>query len=360
VAALNPTVIQLGGSDSRLAAMRDGYAAAVDRFIRPGTATALPPSGAFDLASAAAGLLTALHPSRTFATLAAGRVPSVGGLSRPDPVAPVMVGPVFGEAAYGALVKASHEAFAPGIDSIPPDSVTLVQTNPTFVVAYLAGLNSAMGHELLWRGYPTDERGTYWHSFWGAGPEIGPLHRFTGALSANVATSAQPILVLILRGRLLRRYPDCDIYAVLAGTDKAVPELDDASQITRPLFRDPVDPDITLVGFPLTRDQVVGTGGSQGYWFVLAEHPGQPRFGLTDPDPAVSHPPLPSWNELSWADLGPLGAGATYVPAASPPMAPAGTTRHWAASAADMAAITYQPAVRVAIRARDLLPKTAS
>jgi hypothetical protein len=36
-------------------------------------------------------------------------------------------------------------------------------------------------------------------------------------------------------------------------------------------------------------------------------------------------------------------------------MAPAGTTRTWAASAADMAAITYQPAVRVAIRARDLL-----
>ena len=51
----------------------------------------------------------------------------------------------------------------------------------------------------------------------------------------------------------------------------------------------------------------------------------------------------------------PAAAAATYLPAAAPPMAPAGTTRTWAASAADMAAITYQPAVRVAIRARDLL-----
>jgi hypothetical protein len=49
---------------------------------------------------------------------------------------------------------------------------------------------------------------------------------------------------------------------------------------------------------------------------------------------------------------------AIYLPAAIPPMAPADTTRHWGASAADMAAITYQPAVRVALRAKDLLSST--
>ena len=90
---------------------------------------------------------------------------------------------------------------------------------------------------------------------------------------------------------------------------------------------------------------------------MIAEHPGQPRFGLTDPDPAVRHPPLPSWSEISWADLGPVSASVTYVPSAPPPMVPAGTTRTWGASAADMAAITYQPAVRVALRASDLLKK---
>jgi hypothetical protein len=271
-----------------------------------------------------------------------------------------MAGPVFLDAAFLPLVQASHDAFVPGLDSVPADSVTLVQTNPTFIAAYLAGLNSALGHELLWRGYPTDERGTYWHSFWGAGPEIGPLNLFAGSLPSNVSAGAQPLLVLVLRGRLLRRYPDSDIYAILGSADANLPELDDGTKIVRPLFRDFVDPDFTLVGFPLTYDAVVGTGGGEGYWFVIAEHPGQPRFGLTDPDPAVTHPPLPSWNELSWADLGPTGATATYVPSAAPPMTPAGTSRTWGASAADMAAITYQPAVRVALRARDLLKAASS
>jgi hypothetical protein len=269
-----------------------------------------------------------------------------------------MVGPVFSEAAYTALAAASHDAFVPGLDTTPADSVTLMQTNPTFVAAYLAGLNSALGLELIWRGYPTDERGTYWHSFWGAGEDIGPLHLFSGGLADNVAPAAKSLLVLVLRGRLLRRYPDSDIYAVQASTDQNLPELDGAA-ITRPLFRGFVAPDITLAGFQLTTAQVLGTNGQPGYWFVLAEHPGQPRFGLTDPDPAVVHPPLPSWDEISWADLGSGAAAAVYLPAAAPPMAPAGTTRRWGASAADMAAITYQPAVRVALRAKDLLSGTA-
>jgi hypothetical protein len=353
-----PVVMQLPGTDPRLAVMRTAYAGAVDRFVRAGTATALPAAAGFDLDGARTALLANLHPVKTVAALATARVPAIAGLVRPDPVAPVMAGPVFTEAAYSALVDASHDAFVPGLDSIPQDSVTLVQTNPTFIAAYLAGLNSALGHELLWRGYPTDERGTYWHSFWGAAPDIGPLHLFSASLPDNVLEGTAPLLVLILRGRLLKRYPDSDIYAVLAGTDTDVPELDDGAKIVRPIFRDFVGPDMTLVGFPLTYDQVVGTGGGQGYWFVVAEHPGQPRFGLTDPDPAVVHPPLPTWDELSWADLGASAAAATYVPQAPPPMAPAGTSRQWAGSAADMAAITYQPAVRVAIRARDLLGST--
>ena len=350
--------VQLAGTDARLATMRAAYAAAATRFIRSGMATAAPVPGALDLAGAQAAVLAGLAPASTIAKLAEARVPAIAGLTRPDPVAPVLAGPVFSEAAYTALAAASHDAFVPGLDTTPADSVTLMQTNPTFVAAYLAGLNSALGLELMWRGYPTDERGTYWYSFWGAGPDIGPLHLFSGGLADNVAPSAKTLLVLVLRGRLLRRYPDSDIYAVQASTDQNLPELDGAA-ITRPLFRGFVPPDITLAGFQLTTAQVLGTGGQPGYWFVLAEHPGQPRFGLTDPDPAVVHPPLPTWDEISWADLGPGATAAVYLPAAAPPMAPAGTTRHWGASAADMAAITYQPAVRVALRARDLLSSTA-
>jgi hypothetical protein len=354
---LAPVAVDLTPADPRLATIRDAFAGAVSRFVRAGTSSALPAPAGLDLRAARTALLANLDPGRTVATLATARVPQLAGLTRKDPVAPVMAGPVFGDAAFLPLVQASHDAFVPGLDSIPVDSVTVVETNPTFIAAYLAGLNSALGHDLLWRGYPTDERGTYWHSFWGAGPEIGPLHLFSGSLPANVNAGAQPLLVLVLRGKLLRRYPDSDIYAVLAGTGADVPELDDASKIVRPLFRDFIEPDFTFVGFPLSYDDVTATGPGKGYWFVIAEHPGQPRFGLTDPDSAITHPPLPSWSEISWADLGPVSASVTYVPSAPPPMAPAGTTRTWGGSAADMAAITYQSAVRVALRASDLLKK---
>jgi hypothetical protein len=357
ISVVTPVLVQLTGNDARLGVMRAAYGAAVDRFIRVGMATPLPAGTGLDLDAARAGVMSALEPASTLKALAVGRVPALA-VDRPDPIAPVMAGPVFTDAAYAALVAASHDAFVPGLDSVPPESVTVVQTNPTFIAAYLAGLNSALGHELFWRGFPTDERGTYWHSFWGAAPDIGPLHQFHGTLPDNVLLGTAPLLVLVLKGRLLKRYPDADIYAVVAGTDADVPELDDVTKFTWPIFRDFVDPDITLVGFPITYEQVVGTSGGNGYWFVIAEHPGQPRFGLTDPDAAVTHPPLPSWDELSWADLGPAAAD-TYLSSAEPPMSPAGTTRKWAASAADMAAITYQPAVRVAIRASDLLPAPA-
>jgi hypothetical protein len=355
-----PVVVTLSGTDPRLTVMRSAYASALDRYVCAGTATAPPAAGSLNLTDAKTALLANLDPAHTVPALATAQVPALAGRKALDPVAPVMAGPVFTDAAYAALVTASHDAFVPGLDSVPADSVTLLQTNPEFIAAYLAGLNSALGHELLWRGYPTDERGTYWYSFWGTGSDIGPLHQFTGALAANVAQGTQPLLVLVLRGRLLQRYPDADVYAVLASGNADLPELDDGTAITRPLFRDAVSPDITLVGFQLTYDEVVGTGTAQGYWFVIAEHPGQPRFGLTDPDPAITHPPLPTWDELSWADLGATAANASYVPAPAPPMSPAATTRHWAASAADMAAITYQPAVRIAIRARDLLAATAA
>ena len=62
------------------------------------------------------------------------------------------------------------------IERVPPDSVGLVQTNPAFVLAYLIGLNHAMAGELLWRGFPTERRGTHFRRFWdrsGLGAESG-------------------------------------------------------------------------------------------------------------------------------------------------------------------------------------------
>ena len=42
-----------------------------------------------------------------------------------------------------------------------------LKTNRRFMEAYMVGLNVEMGRELLWRGFPTDQRGTYFDHFWG-------------------------------------------------------------------------------------------------------------------------------------------------------------------------------------------------
>ena len=42
----------------------------------------------------------------------------------------------------------------------------MLSTNDVFTEAFLVGLSDEMGRELLWRSYPTDMRGTYFHRFW--------------------------------------------------------------------------------------------------------------------------------------------------------------------------------------------------
>ena len=58
------------------------------------------------------------------------------------------------------------ELFLPNINLIEPNSITLLETNQTFIEAYMVGLNHEFARELLWREYPTDQRGSYFRQFW--------------------------------------------------------------------------------------------------------------------------------------------------------------------------------------------------
>ena len=69
---------------------------------------------------------------------------------------------------YEPLRDVSPELFLPNIDLIEPNSVTLLETNQRFIEAYLVGLNHEFARELLWRGYPTDQRGAPFRQFWDA------------------------------------------------------------------------------------------------------------------------------------------------------------------------------------------------
>jgi hypothetical protein len=126
------------------------------------------------------------------------------------------------------------------------------------VAAHMVGLNHEIMRELLWREYPSDQRGTPFHRFWGRigdqPDDIGPVHQFAGSLADTLLNHGQDEAVLLLRSELLRRYPGSIIYLCRAPVDvHDEPVLDDTT-IVLPSFRGDLPPDVSFVGFPVTPD----------------------------------------------------------------------------------------------------------
>ena len=78
-----------------------------------------------------------------------------------------MMAPSFPQPMYEPLKEKSQDLLLPGLDKVEPDTVLGLRTNRAFVEAYMIGLNVEMARELLWRGFPTDQQGTYFKHFWG-------------------------------------------------------------------------------------------------------------------------------------------------------------------------------------------------
>src|SRR4029077_4384877 len=130
-------------------------------------------------------------------------------------IEPGLTAPTFPQPMYAPLRELSQELLLPGIERVLPNSVIGLKTNRRFVESYMVGLNHEMGRELLWRGYPTDQRGTYFSHFWGNGvpntapADINPLHLWkTRGLGDSVGAPAPEEFVMLLRSSLLRRYPN--------------------------------------------------------------------------------------------------------------------------------------------------------
>jgi hypothetical protein len=234
----------------------------------------------------------------------------------------------------------------------------------------MAGLNSEMGRELLWRGYPTDQRGTYFQQFWDTStagnpaPDIKPIHEWGKKwLGGNGVDPTSDNLVLLVRGELLRRYPGTVIYAVKAvlNGDRREPSLD-PDDVAQPIFRGTLDPDVNFIGFDLTAAEVVE---GEGWFFVFQQQPTETRFGLDD-DPfgegeSGEVPELATWNDLNWAHMAPgeteLNA-ISHIPVGALELEPTGADVKgtWGRNSAHMAYIMKQRLARVAIHATEMLP----
>jgi hypothetical protein len=418
---LSPT-FPAGGSDSPVAARFK--IALKDLFAVTSSARAVAPvrvKGTLDLAAVADATFTALNPRKTIAARVRGRVtiPPRIRSQLPESFVEAMAYPLFDTPMYRPLVDISPDMFLPNIQYIEQNTISLLVTNQRFIEAYMVGLNHEFARELLWREYPTDQRGSCFRQFWDVSsyldventdPEtlreklrdIPPIHRWSRASELGdhdhreIAGESEEEVVLVIRGELLKKYPTAVIYARRAAwrlkngaIDKTQPrdlvpltEAEEANpprdKLLTPLYEAKVDPDIYFFGFDLTVLEAKGETPEHpddpGWFFVIEERPGEPRFGLDIDQDGAAGGTKHFWNDVSWDDVG-IGGGAFLAAVPAPGIAlappPGGATameqqQHqedsqivWNGNvtAAELAYILYQVPVRVAVHASEMLPK---
>ena len=280
--------------------------------------------------------------------------PTAKGVT-PTGVETVMAAPYFPQPMYQSLSDISQDWLLLGVDKVAEDTVLGLQTNRQFVESYMVGLNHEMGRELLWRGYPTDQRGTYFDHFWGNGvPNTAPsditalnlwsatdpiTKKLTRQLGDPTGVAVTDDFVMVMRSSLLRRYPNAVIYLAPAkkiGTgptpDALVPDIT-ATEVL-PIFSGSMQPDITFFGFSVTPDAAAGRDGTLGYYVIIQEHPTEPRFGI---DAAIT-------------------TSGTHLSVAAPPSAL--NVKGWNTNSAATARITRRLPVRMAIHAARLMTST--
>ena len=363
---------------------------------------------AFDLANAKEKVSVAINPRIAFPKRISAlvRFPKYISVDIPELMFPAMAYPDITDAMYKPLADISQDLVLPNVKLIPPNTISLLKTNQKFIESYLVGLNHEMGHELLWREFPTDERGSYFRQFWDVDgiikpksaeeaaavtPEqkaaeqaklteehkdIKPIDTWKrastlGSHNNRSSTGAASQVVLIIRGDLLKRYPNTLIFAQkakaasAADTPKIDPKIDTDLTATEfdtelmfPLYKGELPPDIKFFGFDMTIEQARGTEplgpftDTLGWFFIVQEVPGEPRFGMDLKfDPGTDGL---SWDDLSWDKF---GAEIAFIKKDVKPNfgLPASLQNMWGVDSAKMASILFQKPVMVAVHANEML-----
>jgi hypothetical protein len=376
------------------------------------------PKPALDVHRVYRTTLAALEPNRAIAkryaplfrvgnmdaaTFVATRYPTRRPRRDTDALQEIMNYPDIKDALYAPLADISSEYFLPNLKYIPNNTISLLKPNQPFIESYLVGLNHEFARELLWREYPTDQRGSYFRQFWDVAgfvdtqtldpralaeslKDIVPIHRWQGSSALGThpnRLNPDAQVVLAIRGDLLKRYPNTFIYAQKAawgtgirGNRLVLPDetgemFANSPQDPRlrfPLYRARIAPDIHFVGFDLSLDEARGdprleetaaartiVGDNLGWIFVLQEAVGEPRFGLDTEAPTEPSPEI--WNNLSWTNID-FSAGQSIDIAKPFVGSVAGANPQgvaWGINSADMAYILYQEPVMVAVHGREML-----
>jgi hypothetical protein len=251
-----------------------------------------------------------------------------------------------------------------------------------------------MNRELLWREYPTDQRGTPLRHFWGTknvgatnfidsdekNMDIKPIHSWKTViddiiypknLGDNTNRTTSGMVVLAIRGELLKKYPNTNIYmqkatwyaldgngditsTLLAAGKPRNLAIASATTIKKPLFFSQINPDLYFVGFEISAAVAKGSSTpntTDPGWFVcFEERAGEIMFGADEERDMGQL--LLNWDSLSWLDLN----NSTYIDTSfvfTAPQTPQGVI--WGSNSADMAFALYQKPSRVFIHSNDML-----
>ena len=361
----------------------------------------------FDITNAQTKVSDATRATIVFPQLVAKQVRftfNPAWLLQPEHLVPAMAYPDFPDPMYEKLRDISSELFLPNLELVPPNTISLLVTNPEFIEAYMTGLNHEFGRELLWREYPTDQRGSYFRQFWDVKGIIADDSDLTPEKRAELADTYKDIvpidtwistsklgthrsparppgrqLVLLVRGELLKKYPNTIVYAQRAhifrdehGTpdptkDPVIVEVktetDMHAEILFPMFRAEVEPDIRFFGFDMKPEDAKGADNPQtatddwGYYFIIQQVPGEPRFGM-DIEFEPDDPNKVTWDDLSWDEF---SSGLRFIDTSTPPVASffnrltSAERGQWGSHSADMASILYQRPVMIAVHAKEML-----
>ena len=137
---------------------------------------------------------------------------------------PVMIHPDFLDPTYFYLRELSIDYILPSSGNLAKNSISCFYSNQAFEEAFLLGMNTEMGRELMWREYPTDQRGSYFRKFWDQSElpkkeelkskyyDIEDIDKWKGKLGSNHRSGKSPMLVFAIRGDLMQTYPDTEVF----------------------------------------------------------------------------------------------------------------------------------------------------
>ncbi len=345
-----------------------------------GLGTAVVMIGDLELADLAEIVRGQLEPTAVLGARLRALIQPADALG-PEPVpGSFRVAPELPMALYRKLVQMDPELLLPGVGSLPADSVGVAVINQASVEAFLLGANHEFARELSWREYPADTAGTWLRTFWDTAAATGDIPAIDEwkprALGTHASAGTDPgqVLVLVVKGELLRRYPNTLVTAVPAhwvkGARPRLREEDGKGIPLDPIFTGSLGPDAVFLAFEfgeqvdVERD-VAGTSDPAdalpGWYFAFEQPPTEPAFGL-DTAASDESPELRLWKDLTWDDarLSPtdthvaLGAlGSRTLPYDDQGANDWDET--WAASSAGMARITLQRPVRMLVHADQML-----